>query len=561
MAEYPWLRNYDQGVPHTLEPYPSITFMDVVEKNAKERPNAAMMWFKGSTISYGRFAELVNSLAKGLVAVGIKKGDCVALLMPNCPQIIISQFAVWKAGGIVAQINPMYSDAELIHTLKDSGAKMAIVLTAFYDRVKKVQAQTDIKTVVATSIKEYLSPFMRTVFTLLMEKKGGHRIELQKHDLWFQDVIKKHAADPLPAVAVSPKETALILFSGGTTGTPKGVMHSHQGVIMNAMQIRAWFSPIIHGWVDKAVLLMPIFHGAGNWILISTVINPPLPQVIIANPRDVKDVLATIKKTKPSLFPGVASLFIALMNYPDVKSGKIKFGSLKMCITAAAPLLVETKKRWEGLTGGKIVEAYGLTESGILVMGPVVGKWKEGSVGMPTPDSLLKVVDLETGTKELPLGETGEILASGRHLMQGYWRRPGATEEIFHDGWMYTGDVGHIDEDGYLFITSRKKELIKPSGHQVYPGEVEEVITQHPAVFEVSVAGIMDELQGEAVKAWVVLKPDMQCTPQEIQDFCRRHLTAYKVPKYVEFRTELPKSMVGKVLRRILQEEEAAKKK
>jgi len=561
MVECPWLKNYDEGVPLTLEPYPEHTFLDIIKLNALQRPDAAMIWFKGNQISYGQFAEYVDNLAKALAGIGVKKGDRVALMMPNCPQIIISQFAVWKAGGIVAQVNPLYSEEELIHALKDSGAETVIVLTAFYNQVKKVQPGTAVKRVIATSIKEYLSPVMRTMFTLLMEKKQGHRIELHKHDLWFQEIMEKYADAPLPPVKVNPKDTALILFSGGTTGTPKGVMHSHEGVVMNAMQIRAWCSPLLSGWVDKAVLLMPIFHGAGNWILISTIVNPPVPIVLIPNPRDVKDVLNVIKKTRPTFFPGVATLFIALMNHPDVKSGKVKFDTLKMCITAAAPLLVDTKKRWEALTGGKIVEAYGLTESGILVMGPLIGKWKEGSVGMPTTDVVLKVVDIDTGTKDLAIGEVGEILAKAPHLMQGYWKRPGATTEIYHDGWLYTGDVGYIDEDGYLFLTSRKKELIKPSGHQVYPGEVEEVITKHPAVLEVSVAGVRDELQGEAVKAWIVLKPDMQCTPQEIQTFCKEKLTADKVPKHVEFRKDLPKSMVGKVMRRLLQEEEIERQK
>jgi len=559
VAEYSWHKNYDQGVPASLQPYPDITLLQVIKENAAQKPDHMMIWFKGNTISYRQFAEYVDTLAKALAGIGVKKGDRVALIMPNCPQIIISQFAVWKAGGITAQVNPLYSEEELTHALKDSGAGTVIVLTPFYSQVKKVQSKTNVKTVIATSIKEYLSPFMRTMFTLLMEKKGGHRIELQPGDLWLQNVMRKYAGSPLPDVRVVPDDTALILFSGGTTGAPKGVMHSHRGIVMNAMQIRAWCSPILKGWVDKAVLLMPIFHGAGNWILISTIVNPPVPIVLIPNPRDVKDLLATFKKTRPTFFPGVATLFIALMNHPDVKSGKMDFSNLKMCITAAAPLLVDTKKRWEALTGGKIVEAYGLTESGILVMGPVVGKWKEGSVGMPTPDVEMKIVDIDTGTQELKTGEDGEVIVKAPHLMQGYWNRPEATAEMFRGEWQYTGDIGHLDEDGYLFITSRKKELIKPSGHQVYPAEVEEVIAQHPAVLEVSVAGVRDDVQGEAVKAWIILKPGQQCTPQEIQSFCKDRLTAYKVPRHVEFRTELPKSMVGKIMRRILQEEEAKK--
>lgn len=561
MSDYPWLKNYDEGVPRTLEPYPDITLLDVIVDNARQRPDAEMIWFKGSTISYAQFAKYVDTLAKALAGAGVKKGDCVALLMPNCPQIIISQFAVWKAGGIAVQVNPLYSDEELIYTLKKCGAKIAIVLTTFYNQVKKVQPQTNLKTVIATSIKEYLSPFMRTMFTLLMEKKQGHRIELQQGDLWLRDIMKKYAGAPLPDVKLSQKDTALILFSGGTTGAPKGVMHSHGGIVMNAMQLRAWCSPILKGWVDNALLLMPIFHGAGNWVLIATIVNPPVPIVLIPNPRDIKDLLATINKTKPSFFPGVATLFIGLMNHPDVKAGKVNFKPVKMCIAAAAPLLAETKRSWEALTGGKIVDAYGLTEAGILSMGPMIGPWKEGASGMPTVDVVMKVVDIDTGKTELKLGETGEIIVKAPHMMQGYWEQPDATAEMLRDGWLYTGDIGHMDDDGYVFITSRKKELIKPSGHQVYPGEIEEVIMQYPAVLEVSVAGVRDAVQGEAVKAWIVLKPDSKCTEQEIQAFCKERLTPYKVPKHVEFREALPKTMVGKVLRRVLQEEELAREK
>jgi long-chain acyl-CoA synthetase len=254
-------------------------------------------------------------------------------------------------------------------------------------------------------------------------------------------------------------------------------------------------------------------------------------------------------------------LFNGLLNHPDVRAGKVDFRSMKMCAAAAMPLLPELKKNFEEITGGKIVEAYGLTESGVLAMGPVFGPWKEGAVGLPTPDTIIRIVDIAAGTRDMPPGEDGEIIARAPHLMKGYWRRPEATAEMLRDGWLYTGDVGHLDEDGYLFITSRKKELIKPSGHQVFPGEVEEVIMQHPACLEVAVAGVPDPYQVEAVKAWLVLRPDARATAAELQEHCRKTLASYKVPKFIEFRDALPKSMVGKVLRRVLQEEEAGKRK
>ncbi|HOD28873.1 MAG TPA: AMP-binding protein [Syntrophales bacterium] len=559
MADYPWFRNYDAGVPHTLAPYPDRTLLDVVAETARQRPGHTMMWFKGNVITYARFQAYVEDVARALAGLGVRRGDRVALLMPNIPQMIICQFAVWKAGGVAVPVNPLYSESELVHTLKDCGAEMAVVMTPFYAQLKNIQSKTGVRTVIATGVKEYLAPFKRLMFGLLMEKKQGHYVELQAGDLWLQDIIRQYAGSPVPDVKLGFDETGLILFSGGTTGVPKGVMLSHGCILMNGMQTRAWFGKLLVDWEDVTILLMPLFHIYGNIILVSTLLNARVPIVLVPNPRDVPDLLATIRTTRPKFFPGIATLFIGLMNHPDVKSGKIDFRSMKMCVAAAAPLLPETKKSWEALTGGKLVEAYGLTESGIIAMGPILGKWKEGAVGLPTPDVEVKIVDIETGKQEMAVGETGEIIARAPHLMQGYWNNPEATAEMLRDGWLYTGDVGHLDPDGYLFITSRKKELIKPSGHQVFPVEVEEVIAKHPAVLEVGVAGVKDAAQGEAVKAWVVLRPDQTCTAGELQAFCKENLTAYKVPKHIEFRDALPKSLIGKVLRRVLQEEELKK--
>jgi long-chain acyl-CoA synthetase len=557
LADFPWFKNYDAGVPRTLEPYPDRTLLDVAVETARERPGHTMMWFKGGIITCARFIGHVEGVARALAGLGVQKGDRVALLMPNIPQMLICQFAVWKAGGVAVPVNPLYGEADLEHALKDSGAKVAVVMTPFYRLVKSVQGKTGVKTVVATSVKEYLPPLKRLLFGLLLEKKQGHRVDLEPGDLRLPEVIRRHAASPVPQVKLGSDDTGLILFSGGTTGTPKGVMLSHGAIVRNGMQTRSWFSTLITDWEDVTVLLMPLFHIYGNMILVSTLLHARLPIVLVPNPRDVADLLDTIRATKPRFFPGIATLFIGLMNHPDVKSGKIDFKSMKMCVAAAAPLLPETKRSWEALTGGKLVEAYGLTESGIIAMGPILGTWKEGAVGLPTPDVEVRIVDILTGREALPIGETGEIIARAPQLMQGYWNNPEATAEMLRDGWLYTGDIGHLDEDGYLYITSRKKELIKPSGHQVFPGEVEEVLAGHPAVQEVAVAGVRDPEQGEAVKAWVVPQPGRACTAEELQAFCRERLTAYKVPRYVEFRDALPKSLIGKVLRRVLQEEEA----
>lgn len=561
MADYLWFKNYDAGVPHTLAPYPDKNLLDVVAETTRQRPDHMMMWFKGNVITYSQFQKHVEGVARALAGLGVKKGDSVALLLPNIPQILICQFAVWRAGGIAVPVNPLYSESELEHTLKDCGAEIAIVMTPFYGQLKKVQSKTSVKTVIATGVKEYLSSFKRFIFGLLMEKKQGHYVELKAGDLWLQKVIQEYAGSPMPDIRPGFNDTGLILFSGGTTGVPKGVMLSHGCIMMNGMQTRAWFGEVLTDWEDVTVLLMPLFHIYGNIILVSTILNARVPIALVPNPRDVPDLLATIKATKPKFFPAIAALFMGLMNHPDVKSGAIDFKSMKMCVAAAAPLLPETKKRWEALTGGKLVEAYGLTESGIIAMGPIQGTWKEGAVGLPTPDVEIKIVDIVDEKTELALGETGEIIARAPHLMQGYWKNPEATAEMLRDGWLYTGDIGHLDDDGYLFITSRKKELIKPSGHQVFPVEVEEVIATHPAVMEVGVAGVKDPAQGEAVKAWVVLRSGQQCTAEEIRAFCKERLTSYKVPKHVEFRDSLPKSLIGKVLKRVLQEEEEKKQK
>ncbi|MBN1691293.1 MAG: AMP-binding protein [Dehalococcoidia bacterium] len=562
MAEYPWFKHYDEGVPKTLQPYPDKRLYEDVADVGRERPNQKMIWFKGRWMTYKEVDHLSDVLAAGLVAQGVKKGDRVAMLMPNSPNIVISQLAIWKAGAISVPINPLYSEGELEFALKECGAEVAIVLTAFYDPVKRIQGRTNLRLLIVTSVKEYLSPFVKFIFTLLMEKKQGQYLEkVQRNDIWLQDLMKKHAGDKKPDVKVSGKDTGLLLFSGGTTGTPKAVMLSHEAIFMNGRQIHSWSKPLATDWTDVLVLLMPFFHVYGNVILLSTAIAGRYPTALVPNPREVKDVLATIKKVKPAFFPAISAIFIGLMNRPEVKSGKIDFKTMKSSVAAAAPLLPETKRQWEAVTGGKIVEAYGLTESGVLAMGPFLGKWKEGAVGMPTPDTVIRIVDIDTGKTELKAGEAGEIIASGPHIMQGYWNRPEATAEMLRDGWLYTGDIGYLDEDGYLFITSRKKDLIKPSGHQVFPVEIEEIIAQHPAVLEVGVAGVPDAAQGEAVKAWIVLRTEQTCTVEEIQVFCREKLTAYKVPKHVEFRDALPKTMVGKVLRRVLQEEDREKKK
>jgi long-chain acyl-CoA synthetase len=323
------------------------------------------------------------------------------------------------------------------------------------------------------------------------------------------------------------------------------------------MQFKAWFGQTLVDWEDSIMANMPLFHTYGQCGVMATALMGHHPLVLVPNPRDLDDMVATIRKTRPAFLPGVPTLFIALLNHPDVQAGKVDFKSIKLCISGAAPLMAETKQRFEALTGGRIVEGYALTESTMAgVVTPVHGAYKVGAVGLPLPDVEVRIADPETGQGSLPHGEVGEILMRAPQLMQGYWQRPEETANTIRDGWLYTGDLGYLDEDGYVHIVDRKKDVIKPSGFQVWPREVEEVIAAHSAVAEVGVAGVPDEYQGEAVKAWVVVQEGQQVTTDELRAYCREHLAAYKVPKHVEFRNALPKSMVGKVLRRELVAEE-----
>ena len=394
---------------------------------------------------------------------------------------------------------------------------------------------------------------LRLLFTFFKEKKTGHRIELGQGDIWLKDLLHQYIGQHKPEISIKPEDPALIIFTGGTTGTPKGALGTHASLLMTSMQLHTWFGVLLKDWDDAIILAMPLFHMYGNLGILGTGLVGHNPLVLVPDPRDISDVLRTINNVKPAFIPAVPTLLNTLLNHPKVKSGSIGFKSVKLCISAAAPLMSETKKKFEELTCGRVVEAYGLTESMLAaVVTPLQGVYKNGAVGIPLPDVDIRIVDANIGERNLPTGEVGEILVSAPQLMQGYWQRPTETAETIRGGWLYTGDLGYLDEDGYLFIVDRKKDVIKPSGFQVWPREVEEVIASHPAVFEVGVAGIPDDRQGEAVKAWIVLRKGYNISIDEIRNYCRENLTAYKVPKHVELCDSLPKSMIGKVLRREL---------
>jgi long-chain acyl-CoA synthetase len=560
----PWLDHYDAGVPRTLAPYPSRTLLDYLADSARDRPDRPAILFKGATITWSALDRMSDAGATALQGLGVRRGDRIALLLPNCPQFLIAQFAAWKAGAIVAPLNPTFTEHELEVPLCEHGVETIITMTRFYGRVKQLQRRTPLRHIIATNIKEYFPPILRFLFTVAREQRDGDRIELAPGDLHLARLLRSNDGRRPDRVDISPGDPAVLLMSGGTTGTSKGVLGTHAAYVFTGLQVRAWLESVLGGERDVIMAPLPLFHVYANVGIQGLAVVNRNPLALVPNPRDLADLVATIRRVKPAFFNGVPTLYIALLSHPDVQSGKADFKSIKICFSGAAALLADTKRRFEALTGGRLVEGYSLTEAMMALCGnPVNGPNKPGSVGMPLPDVHVRIFDADEGSRTQPANEIGEIVLSAPQLMVGFWNRPDETAGALRDHvgkegtrrWLHTGDLGYLDEDGYLFIVDRKKDLIKTSGYQVWPREVEEALAGHPSVAEVGVAGVMDPAKGEAVRAWVVLRKGHHATEAELRAFCRERLAPYKVPSRVEFRDELPKTMVGKVLRRALRDE------
>ena len=553
-----WHSGYDPDVRTTLEPYPQRTLLDYLADAVRERPDHPALIFKGAKLSWADLDRLSDACRASLASLGVRKGDRVALILPNSPQFLIAELGAWKAGAIVVPLNPMYTEHELQDALAQTGAEIVIVLTPFVARVKACQARTRVRHVIATNIKEYLPPLKQLLFTLFRERSGGHRIRLHPGDLWFRELMRAHDGAARPSSHLRPDDPAIILMSGGTTGTPKGVVAAHRSYVIAGLQIREWVKSVCADWQDTLMLPLPLFHVYANVGVQSLAFVGHNTLALIPNPREIDDVLTSINEVRPSFFTGVPTLFIALCNHDRVKTGKVSFKSIKVCFSGAAPLLADTKKRFEDLTGGRLVEGYSLTEGMMAcLVNPLQGTNKIGSVGLPLPDVEIAIVDAETGETRLPQGQVGEVVLRAPQLMTSYWNNAEETAMALrsHDDggrWLHTGDLGHVDQDGYLFIVDRQKDLIKTSGYQVWPREVEEALATHPAVAEVGAGGVPDAIKGQVVWAWVVVRAGQTVSEEELRTHCRSTLAPYKVPAHVEFRRELPKTMVGKVLRRQL---------
>lgn len=537
-GKFPWLKNYPPGVNADVE-IPEKSLGQLFDSAVAAKPDNTALIFGPLRITYAQFSDQVNRFAAALADIGIKKGDRVGLMGPNCPQWEVGFFALLKLGAIVVQTNPMYVEREIAHQMNDSGATAIIVWDALYPRVQNILSETSLKQVITFYFTEPAGKF-EGVFE-------------------FNELLKKHQPQP-PQVEIDPKEDIAVLqYTGGTTGVSKGVMLTHFNLIANTYQVMQWSTDLDYG-NERVLTVLPVFHVYGMTDCVNYAVATASAQILL--PRfDVDQVLEAIRVHKPTFFPGAPTMFVAINSHPRVAEYKEALAAIKVCNSGSAPLPVEVAQKFGAITqGSNLLEGYGLSEaSPVTHSNPLDRPSRIGSIGVPIPGTDATIVDLETGTKELPPGEIGELIIRGPQVMKGYWNKPEETAKTLRNGWLYTGDIARMDEDGYFYIVDRKKDMIIAGGFNIYPRDIEEVLYEHPKVKEAVVAGVPDPYRGETVKAYIVLKEGETATEQEFIDYCRSKLAAFKAPRAIEFREALPRTIVGKVLRRYLIEEEKAK--
>jgi long-chain acyl-CoA synthetase len=553
MEERLWHKNYDEDVFPSLT-YSTVPLKDVLVKAAQEYPMRDALIFLDTKITYGELNNAANRFANALIALGVNPGDKVALLMPNMPQFVIATYGVWKAGGVVVPNNPLYTDDELEYQLNNSDSVLLVTLDLLADRMIALKPRTQIKTIVVVHIQDYLEYPEKQTLPVVEEDKESNRKQLEGVCEWL-DLQKKYPATD-PGIENNLDDLGALFYTGGTTGVSKGVMLPHSNLSINTQQVLSWYPTF-----RKADLVMigaiPFFHCFGFTCSMNYAVWMAWTNVLIPRP-DPYTLLEVIQKYKAQLFLGVPTMYIGMMNYPDLS--KYELSSLIHCACGSSPLPSEVLNRFESLTGTRVLDNYGLTETTPgLIMSPYAGKRKKGAAGIPIPDTDLKIVDIETGETEMPVGEAGEILVKGPQITAGYYKMPGETAVAIIDGWLYTGDIGKIDEDGFLYILDRKKDLIIASGYNIYPNEIDKVLYSHPKIEQACTIGVPHEYRGETVKAFVVMREGETMSEAEVIDFCSEHLAVYKVPKIVEFISALPTSAVGKVLRKKLREMEMEK--
>ncbi|HZG72213.1 MAG TPA: long-chain-fatty-acid--CoA ligase [Chondromyces sp.] len=557
MSERPWLSQYPPDIPATLTytPQPVHSYLT---KTAEQFSNNTAIHFMGKEWTFQEVYKSALKLSQYLIKLGVKKGDRVAIMLPNCPQAVISYFGVLYAGGVVVQTNPLYMEREIEYQMIDSGAKAIITLDVLYPKVRKVFQKTALEHIIVTAVSDYLPFPKKLLYPFIQKKQTGLSVKVEHHGTnhLFKRIMQE-ATPAEPQIEVNVEEDlALLQYTGGTTGLPKGVMLTHKNLAANTAMCSSWLYKCRKA---KEVVLgvLPFFHVYGMTAVMLLSIMEAYKMVLLPK-FDVETTLKAIDRQKPTLFPGAPTIYIALLNHPDLQ--KYDLSSIDSCLSGSAPLPIEVQQKFEQVTGGKLVEGYGLSESSPVTHSNFL--WDKepvkGSIGVPWPDTDAAIVSLETG-KKLPENEIGELIIRGPQVMKGYWNRPEETGMTLRDGWLFTGDLGYMDENGYFYIVDRKKDMIIAGGYNIYPREIEEILYEHEAIQEAVVAGIPDPYRGETVKAYVVIKDGFSLTEEELDRFARKHLAAYKVPKIYEFRTELPKTAVGKILRRALIEEEKQK--
>ena len=540
-TEKPWVRVYEGHASPETEVYEG-SLTDFFRSSVEEHRDKTALTFYGTTFDFPRLEALSEKMSASLAARGVEKGDRVALMLPNCPQYVVGFFATVRLGAVVTQLNPMYVEREIDHILEDSGPETIVVYSEAYPRVRNVIGQTALKNVIVVDFE-------------------GEPDGLESGHESFGEVLAADA-EPAPPVAVDPAEDVAVLqYTGGTTGVSKGAMLTHRNLVANVQQMLdvCIDDPAAFSNNQKIVAILPFFHIFGFTCVMLFGIRQGLNQLLL--PRfDVEEVMDLVKDEEPVMFSGVPTMYMAI-NSSGADLREDGFDRIRMYNSGGAPLPVNLKRGFEEKTGRPLLEGYGLSEASPVthINPPFAGQGREGSIGVPIPSTDARIVDVETGTREMPVGEQGELVIQGPQVMKGYRNMPEETAEVLRDGWLHTGDVARMDEDGYFYIVDRKKDMISAGGYNVYPREIEEVLYEHEGVAEAVAIGVEDEYRGETVKAFVVRKFDDEVTEEEILTFCKEHLAPYKAPKAVEFRDELPKSTVGKLLRRVLADEEKAK--
>lgn len=570
-TDRPWVKRYDPGIPGSLAPYPDTPLYDMLRAAAAKNPDATALITSArlpvagrvaAELTYRELDQASDALAVALIKMGLQKGDRVTLIMPNSAPFVISYFGVLKAGGVVAACNPTFPAEKMCEQINDSGARFAITLTLFYDTLKSIQARTPIKNVIVAKYKDYLPTAARILFTLAKEKKTGHKLDaLQSGDHWLSALLKQYDGQK-PNVQVSGDDIAIFQYTGGTTGVPKAAVSTHKALVANTTQCRVVLMGRSETISDEIFLgAIPFFHVYGMVTIVGFAISIGAKIALVPNARDINDLLDTIDTFKPTIFMGVPALYNAINNHPDVQANKFDLSSIRCCISGSAPLPPATKREFERITGGKVLEGYGLSETPTTThVNPLHGENRAGSIGLPLPDVECKIISLDDGVTELPVGEVGELVMHCPQMMIGYHEMPtetaNALRELDETGkkWLFTGDIARMDEDGYFYIVDRKKDLALIGGFNVYPNTVEKVLSEHPGIVECGVAAVPHpEKHGqEALKAWVVVRDGFEVTHEEMIEHCMKYLARYEVPTRFAVVKELPKTTVGKTLRREL---------